>query len=809
MNRFLPRWSIPSLKPRSMVLTLILTMALLGLMISPLVSCAKQQDTKSVPAAKGKSDKTDKTASKAAVAVNGWLHWRGPQQNGTSVETGLPAELSLPDFDDNPGKNHLWEYELKGQGTPVVAGDKVYGLGYRGYGPDLQEIFYCLEADTGKVIWEKAYNDFLSDIIYNRYSIGSPTIDPETGKIYVLSSPGLFMCFDSAGKLLWKHSLLEKLGRMTFPNGRTGAPVISEGMVILHGIMSNWGRQGPPRNRFYGFEKDSGKLVWASTPGLGPPYLKDSSFSTPVLADQGDQRVIYCGIGSGAVVAISARTGGLIWRDQIGVGGVNSSVVVHGDNVIATFGKQNTDSAKIGRMWAINRMAKPGPSAGAGAPPLGKDAEVWRNDISMFTSSPVLVGDRVYQVDETGNLHCVNANSGKILWTKKLGNSQIHASPAFADGKLYVPMADGKFWVLKPSDTGAEELSHVQLEGTCLGAPAIWNGKIYIHTTDRLYCFGKKGDNASAPKTILRPRPKPKGPAIKLRVVPIEVLLRPGKKESFRIVGLDSTGVEVPVEGKPSWKKYIPATAKVKARLDAEFNDAGELVANPKAVYSAGAYEVTIGDLKGYIRGRILPAIPFKEDFQGYELTVDHKADKVKFAYPPLPWFGARYKWEIREHEGSKVFVKTIDKLIFQRSVVQIGSAEMTGYTIQADVMSDGNRRLMSTVGLLCQRYLIELKGNHQQLEISSNKERIKQNVRAVWQTNTWYTLKARVDLNDDGSGVIKAKFWKRSDTEPAEWSIEVQHANAHKSGSPGLYGFAPQSKFRAYIDNISVTPNK
>jgi len=781
---------------------------LLILLMLGMVSCKPNKDTNSGNGAPANGNSSTAAGGQGTVkaAVHGWLHWRGPQQNGTAKETGLVGDLAVPDF-DKPGKNFLWEYDLKGRGTPVIAGNKVYGLGYRGDGPDLQEVFYCLDAETGKVIFEKEYSDFLSDIIYNRYSIGSPTIDPETGKIYVMTSPGLFMCFSPEGELLWKHSLLEKLGRMTFPNGRTGAPVISEGLVIIHGIMSNWGKQGPPRNRFYGFEKDTGKLVWAATPGLGPPFLKDSSFSTPVLAQQGDQHVLYCGIGSGAVVCINARTGELIWRFQMAVGGVNSSVLVHGDNFIAIHGKENLDSSKVGRMVAINRMAKPGEvNAKGGAAPLGKDAEVWRNDVSMFTSSPVLVDDRVYQVATNGVLHCVDAKTGKILWHKKLANTQIHASPAYADGKLFIPMADGIFWVLKPGDDGAEELSKVELEGTCLGQPAIWNGKIYVHTTAKLYCFGTKGDNPSAPKSVVKARPKPKGPAVKLRAIPVEVLLRPGQSQKFRVVGLDSRGVEMPIEGEPKWEKFIPPTAKVKAKLDAEFNDKGELVANPDAVYSAGAYRVSIGDLSGTIRGRILPDIPFKEDFEGYDLTVQHKTEDLKFAYPPLPWFGARFKWEIREHEGSKVFAKTIDRLIFQRSVVLIGSADMSGYTIQADVMTDGNRRLRCSAGLVCQRYLVALKGNHQQLEISSNAERIKQNVRYVWKTNTWYTLKAQVEVKDDGSGVVRAKVWPKAESEPAEWTLEVPHGNVHKEGSPGLFGFSPQSKFRMYIDNVSVT---
>jgi len=59
-----------------------------------------------------------------------------------------------------------------------------------------------------------------------------------------------------------------------------------------------------------------------------------------------------------------------------------------------------------------------------------------------------------------------------------------------------------------------------------------------------------------------------------------------------------------------------------------------------------------------------------------------------------------------------------------------------------------------------------------------------------------------------DGSGTVRAKAWKRGETEPTAWTIEVPHKTAHQNGSPGLYGFAPQGRFAVYMDNIAVTPN-
>lgn len=736
-------------------------------------------------------------------SVEGWLSWRGPEQNGTSPETGLPDQAAVG------GENHLWTFDMPGRGTPVTANGKVYLFGYDGEGPDLQEFLVCLDEQTGKEEWRLGYNDYLSDNVYNRYSIGSPVVDGETGNIYLLTTPGTFVCVTPEGKELWRHSMMEAFGRLTFPNGRTGAPVIDGDLAIVQGITSNWGSEGPAQNRFYAFDKKNGQLVWSSSPGIQP---KDSSFSTPVFAWQGGKRVFYSGTGCGNVVCVNARTGEPIWRYQISLGGVNSSVLIHNnDKLIAIHGQENVDSSETGRMVAIKLGAEPDENA-QGLKVLDKSWELWRNNqLCMFTSSPVLVGDTVYQVVQTGELFSIDAVTGKVNWVKKLATDQLHASPLYADGKLYVPMQNGIFYILKPGEKDVETLCQIQLEGNALGSPAVWNGKIFVHTTEKLYCFGKpQGSNLPTfPAETFR---APEGAAAKrLQISPVEVLMHPGQQQEFAIRSIDENGMPVGAVDKVKWEKYIPPTAKVKAMMDAEFNEEGILIAKKDAKLSAGAYKATSPDGSiGTIRGRLLPDFPIEEGFEEFSLTESTPNDPTRhFAFPPLAWIGARFKWEVEERDGNKVLAKTLDNVLFQRAMTFIGSPEQRNYTIEADVMSDGNRRMMSNVGVINQRYVIALIGNWQQLEVSSNYNRIHVNVPYKWKPNTWYRIKSRVDVRDDGSGIVRGKVWPRGETEPAEWTIEAPHAIAHAHGSPGLFGFSPQSQFKVYIDNVSVYSNE
>ena len=101
---------------------------------------------------------------------------------------------------------------------------------------------------------------------------------------------------------------------MTFPNGRTATPVVDRDLVITRGIMANWGAQGPPWDRFYGFDKKTGELVWAAKPGGRP---KDSCFSSPALGWLDGKRVFYATTGDGSVVCANARTGEAIWQSGL------------------------------------------------------------------------------------------------------------------------------------------------------------------------------------------------------------------------------------------------------------------------------------------------------------------------------------------------------------------------------------------------------------------------------------------------------------------------------------------------------------
>lgn len=743
-----------------------------------------------------------------AAFAGDWINWRGPLNTGVSLEHYQDGKLA---------STPSWTYESHGRGTPLVYDGKVFSFGYLGEKEELVECLTCMDAKTGEKKWEVTIKDFISDTVYNRYAIGSPAIDPETKRVYLLTAYGVFGCWDFDGKELWRLSLMEKIGRMTFPNSKVGCPVIEGDLVIIRGITSNWGADGPAADRFYAFDKITGELIWSTMPGESPP--KDSSFSTPVFDTRDGKRVFFVGTGCGNVVCVNARSGKPLWRYKMSKGGVNSTPILYKGMIIMTHGEENLDTADKGMLVAVKLPETFGTEQIILDPEINKEAwqaaRVWRADLRAETSSPVLHGDHLYMVDDDGNMAGIKAATGEIEWEVQVGAHNIHSSPLVIDNHVYFITEQAGITVVKPGDGKAEIVQQIKLEGTGLSQPAVSNGMLYVHTQAKFYAF--KIDNkgitlAPAPVTTM----PPVGPAAALQVIPAEFVIQPGGTAKFRMRSVDANGFPVGEVTKASWATFIPPTAKVKAKIDdAHFNDANELVAKVDAKPGAGAFKATAeGGLTGVIRGRVMSNPPFSEDFEKFELTEEFPADAAnpayKFAYPPLPWIGARFKFQVMDLDGKKVLGKSFDRLLFQRGTVFLGTEHMSNYTVQADVMTDGNRRVKSDVGVVNQRYLITLKGNANELEISSNFERLKRVAPFKVEATKWYTLKTQVTVDADGvNGTVFAKAWEQGQPEPEAWTLEAKVNPVHKQGSPGLFGFSPQNQKRVYIDNVKVSPNK
>jgi hypothetical protein len=201
------------------------------------------------------------------------------------------------------------------------------------------------------------------------------------------------------------------------------------------------------------------------------------------------------------------------------------------------------------------------------------------------------------------------------------------------------------------------------------------------------------------------------------------------------------------------------------------------------------------GEMTATARIRVVPPLPWKFDFSD---------DKV----PPV-WIGAAYRHKPAPLDGEKGLVKVSTIPKGTRSQSWMGWTNLHDYTVQADFKANETNGRLPDMGLINQRYTLDLQGS-QHLQIRSWVARLElrfaKTIDMEWSANTWYTMKFQSETND-GSVILRGKVWKRGEPEPKEWQIEAADATPNLMGSPGLFGNATDAEF--FIDNVQVTANK
>ena len=708
----------------------------------------------------------------AAPGWSDWPAWRGPFQNGSAAETGL-VEAWTPG-----GPGQAWKAAFTGRSTPVVLDGRVFVTGRAGLDVTEQERLAAFDAATGELLWEDRFNVFHTTIPFNRVGWASPAADPRTGRIYVHGVQGLLRCYSRDGKLLWERSLTEEFGRISGYGGRVQTPVVAGGLVIVNFLSSGWGAHGVPRDRYFAFDKETGEVVWVSAPG-GRPL--DTTYSTPVAAEIGGERLVVAGNADGSVYAMRLATGEKLWGFRLSRRGLNAAVVVGGDRVYAGHGEENVDGNTMGRVVCID---------GRGRGDVTATHELWRYDALCGYASPALADGVLYAIDNSGNLHALDADSGQRLWHRNLGTVG-RGSPVVADGKLYATTVNGRLHILRPGETDGELLDSDQIlapdggPAEIFGSPGVAGGRVYFTTDEGLYCLG---DGAAAEVETARPAPPPAegppGPAVGLQLVPAETTVEPGGSVRFEARLVDAMGRVTGAAEGGTWS----AEGLAGTLSDGVFTADG----GPD---HGGAVTLSAGGFTAGARVRVLTRGSWSLDFGAAGAVEEDR---------PVPghWIGsAGGKFHLRRVEGEDLLHKPFARRGLQRSNVYLGPADLAGYTIQASMMGDRHRRNLPDMGLIAQRYTLDLMGNHQQLQVRSwaSDLRMAASVPFEWESGVWYTMKMRVDLEPEGA-VVRGKVWRREDPEPAAWTIEAPDPLPNRQGAPGLYG---HSAAEIYYDDV------
>ncbi|OFV94584.1 MAG: hypothetical protein A3G76_11940 [Acidobacteria bacterium RIFCSPLOWO2_12_FULL_65_11] len=386
-----------------------------------------------------------------------WPQFRGPTGQGHSAERGLPVEW-------NESQNVLWKTRVPGLGwsSPVVAGGRVWvTTAVKDRSGSLRALAF--DVGTGRqVVNTEVFRVGNVDAPNAKNSLASPTPIVEGDRVYVHFGADGTAALTTTGEIVWKTRL-----QYESMHGNGGSPIVYQDLLILS-------CDGPDTAFVVALDKATGKVRW-KTPRRRP---FDQAYSTPLVIRVGDRDELVS-VGAYRTTAYDPQSGQELWRVSYPVrfpeGFSNVLRPVYGHGLVFISGGFNEPSFLAVRAdgsgditsshvaWTLKR----------GAP---------------LTPSPLLVGDELYIVNDTGVVMCLDAKTGQPYWQARIGLG-FSASPVFADGRIYFQSEDGVTTVLAPGRT-FQKLATNELDGAMLASMAISDGSIFIRTNNNLYRIG-------------------------------------------------------------------------------------------------------------------------------------------------------------------------------------------------------------------------------------------------------------------------------------------------------------------------------
>jgi outer membrane protein assembly factor BamB len=403
-------------------------------------------------------------ASSAANPDSAWLQYGGPHQDfsfNSSIQTGPAWPESGPEI--------LWRRALgEGYSGILAEGDLLYTMFRR----DAQEVITSLDANSGDVIWETAYEDVPHADHVMGYGTGPRATPLIMGDhIYTVGVAGRMHCLlKSTGKIVWSHELWDELGGTILPHGYASSPAPLGDLVV---VAVGGGEAG-----VIAFNGASGEVAWKSPP-------RENSYSTPLVLTIDGVRQIVCFMAT-AVVGLDPATGKELWE-------FSQTNTFH-QNI------SNPILAEDGRTLFISS-----PEAGARglrltAVEAGMELEVlWTTRrVQFYHVSATRFGNIVYGSSGSRSpalMVSMNIFTGEILWRER-GFAKANSSRA---GDYLIIMAeDGELALAKPDSEGLNVLNRGKVLGeVAWTGPTLVGGRMFLRDKTHIIALNLEQEESS------------------------------------------------------------------------------------------------------------------------------------------------------------------------------------------------------------------------------------------------------------------------------------------------------------------------
>ncbi|MBL6725128.1 MAG: PQQ-binding-like beta-propeller repeat protein [Rubripirellula sp.] len=426
-----------------------------------------------------------------------------PQFRGSNQDASSTSRLPMRWKDvDNEAEGIRWKIKTSGEGwsQPLVWQDQViyteavpvdpdragatkpenYNGGYGRDRDDLVKVVYqyrvvSLDRESGEEKWSSVVKTGKPPIprhTTNTYATETPATDGQ--RIYAYFGMNGIYCLSMQGELLWQQDL------------------------GVYEMRAGWGTASSiavDQNRlFVQVDNESQSFVICLNAKSGEQNWKvnrdeKSQYSSPMIWSNSVRKELI--LGGMIYRSYDLESGELLWSIDMDKGRSSATPIAVGDQLFIGNEFRNRGGADDGggRLYCIT----PG---GSGDLTLPEDAMSgpfvrWRMDDSgIQMASPVHCQGFLYFFQrQAGIVTCVSAESGEKIYESRVrGAKSFWASPWTDKQYVYSLDASGNTHVIEPGDT-LETVSVNELDQMSWASPAIADGKIYLRTIDHLYCI--------------------------------------------------------------------------------------------------------------------------------------------------------------------------------------------------------------------------------------------------------------------------------------------------------------------------------
>lgn len=411
-----------------------------------------------------------------------WPQFRGPNQNMVVSNKNLPAV-----WDDV--SNIDWTYNLKGisWSSPIIWGNKIFittdyvvkeneSTGEENLGA-LDDIYRweltCLDLKTGKELWKQTAYEGTPRIkthAGNSYASETPVSDGK--RVYVYFGMMGAYCFDMDGNPLWKKDL----GAFaTLRDWGTGSsPVVFNEHLYIQ-------VDNEDHSFIVALDAKTGNEIWKTN------RIEKTNYSTPFIW-KNKMRTELITLGDSAR-SYNLETGEVYW--SLKLGGERSICSPVANSELLFIGNSGRRRAP-GSLFAVKKGANGNITPNEGQ--HSNSAIAWfLNDAGTGNPSPLLHNELIYLISSRGgDVVCVEASSGKIVYKNKLDDVGACWSSPWANNKLiHITDERGMTHIFKAGRT-FEALKGNKLNDKIWASPAISKNAYVIKGAEKLYCIKSK-----------------------------------------------------------------------------------------------------------------------------------------------------------------------------------------------------------------------------------------------------------------------------------------------------------------------------